>query len=407
MVNAVEFILNIQLACLAIVFTFMALSHRSDRVLRLVWFSFLALGLGGLVDLFRLHLPAWISFGINFEAAPVSYALLNLAMVAFVGRGRWTRWYSLALLLGALPFLVYWSVTPHALIYGVAVVDFAMALQTSCIAWVLLNSSERSTRTPRLTMSTFLALFAADNLYRAGVVAFLHVSPAQFQPVMEWVTASIYVLSVSILPLNIIWLVNARMQNDLSTASRRDPLTELLNRRGLAEAADRELLRYARAHQDFAVAIADIDLFKQLNDTYGHACGDEMLRHISGLFREMLRQSDVVCRSGGEEFVFLLPMTAAEETFAALDRLRAVIAHRPVFTSSGVKVHATISFGMTNTKGRLNPTLADLEREADIALYAAKKAGRNRSVLYTEAIEPAAEIQVESLYQSTRSQSAA
>lgn len=384
MVSAVELMQNVQLACLAVVFTCMVISNRHDRVLRLVWYAFLVLGVGGLVDLAAPHLPRWWAYGVNYDAAPISFGLINLAVVFFVKRARWTRWLSCLLVLAGLPFYVHFSGSIGAQTQSLAVLDFVMAVQTACTACVLLCSEEWSTRLPRLTMSALLAIFAADGLYRAGVVAFLHVAPGQFQPAMEFVTASIYVVAISILPLNTIWLMNARVREHLKAESHVDPLTNLLNRRGLAEAADRELARYVRGRQDFAVAVADIDHFKELNDRYGHLCGDEVLSHVASLFGDLLRQSDIVSRTGGEEFVFLLPVTPKEETFAVLDRLRSALEETTIVVSNSVEVQVTISIGMTNTCGREHLRWIELEREADTALYAAKHAGRNQSILSCE-----------------------
>ncbi len=384
MVSAVELMQNVQLACLAIIFTCMVIGNRRDRVLRLVWYGFSVLGLGGIIDLAAPHLPRWVGYGINYDAAPISFGLINLAIATFVGRHQWTRWLSLGLVLAGLPVYLHCAGSLPAQTQSLAVLDFVMAVQTGCTAWVILCSEELSTRIPRFTMSALLAVFAVDGLYRSGVVALLNVSPAHFLPAAEFVTASIYIVAISILPLNIIWMMHARTRDHLKAESHVDPLTSLLNRRGLAEAADRELARYVRGRQNFAVAIADIDHFKELNDKHGHPYGDEVLRRVAALFHEQLRQSDVVSRTGGEEFVFLLPVTPEEETFMVLDRLRIALENTTMLLDKSLEVGVTISIGMTNTCGRRNLRWVDLEREADTALYAAKHAGRNRSVASCE-----------------------
>ena len=384
MVNAVELMQNVQLACLAVIFTCMALTHRKDSVLRLVWLAFLVLGVAGVIDLLGPSLPNWVVRGLNYDAAPIAYGLLNLAVATFVGRSRWTQWLSVVLAVGVLPFFMLWANVDARQMQSIAVIDTAMCLQTACTAWILLRNRERATATPRYTMSAFFAVFSAVSLYRAVAVFVLHTSPDTLLPWMEFVTVSIFIISVSILPLNLIWLLNARMADDLTKESHVDPLTGLLNRRGLAEAAHRELARYTRGRQDFAVAVADLDHFKALNDTYGHGCGDEVLRSIAALFREVLRQSDVVSRSGGEEFVLLLPVTRDYETVAVLERLRITQETRTVRMGNGVEVRATISIGITNTGGRTDLTWSELQEEADQALYAAKRRGRNRTVQFHE-----------------------
>ncbi len=396
MVNAVELIQNVQLACLAVIFGCMALGHRSDRVLRFIWLAFLVMGVGAVVELSAGHLPRWIGYGLDYETAPVSYGLLNLAIATFVGRELWTRWVSVALVAVGLPFFLYWSGSAPQQTQSVAMIDFLMAVQTACTAWVLFRSRERATASPRYTMAAFYILFAVVGLYRSAIVAIYHVSADQLLPSLEIVSASVYVVAGSILPLNLIWLTNARMRQELKVESHIDPLTEVFNRRGFAESAQRELARYRRGRQDFALAIADIDQFKLLNDAHGHACGDGVLHFIAKFLRDELRQSDIVSRSGGEEFTLLLPVTTEEEMFFVLDRLRLALEGQIINVDGCAAVNATISIGVTNSSRRNGLLLEELQKEADQALYAAKRSGRNRTVCFSEAISMDAAQQLES-----------
>ncbi len=384
MLDAVELIQDLQICCLAVVFGCMVLGNRSDRVLRLIWYSFLVFGIGSVIELCTAHLPRWLAYGLDYETPPISYSLLNLAIATFVGRGQCTRWISAALFAVSLPSFLYWSGSSPAQLQSVALMDFLIATQTGCSAWVLLRSRERATALSRYTLAAFFGFFSAVGMYRSVVVAVFHVPPGTFVPAVEIVTVSIYVMAVSILPLNLVWMMNARMRQELRSESLRDPLTNLLNRRGFAEAAQRELARYWRGSQDFAVAIADIDHFKRMNDTHGHSCGDEVLCHVGRFFTDELRQSDLVSRSGGEEFTFLLPVTSASEMFAVLDRIRLSLERRVIVIDANLNVSATISIGVTNSRGRRGQGLEELLLEADKALYAAKRAGRNRTVCFSE-----------------------
>jgi diguanylate cyclase (GGDEF)-like protein len=382
MVTAVELMQDVQLACFAVIFAFMAMGNRSDRVLRLIWYSFLVDGVAGIIALLAPHLPHWIGYGVNYESASLSYGIMSFAFALFIDRELWTRWITVALVVGSLPFYLYWC-NSASHVKPIGVIDFALFVQTSVTAWLLTRSCERSTLSPRLTMSVFLAVYAGVELYRACVVALLHTDPDGIYPVMQEITSAVYVISASVLPLAVIWMMNARMQSALLVQSVIDPLTEVLNRRGMEDASRTEMARYARGGQNFAVAVADIDRFKQLNDTRGHACGDEVLRAVAAVFRGALRQSDVVSRSGGEEFVLLLPMTSEEESIAVVERLRAALeAHVVPFGGTDVKV--TVSIGIAGTAGRSDLTWSQLQHEADVALYSAKRAGRNRCLHYRE-----------------------
>lgn len=162
------------------------------------------------------------------------------------------------------------------------------------------------------------------------------------------------------------------LQRDVST----DPLTEVANRRGLEAAFDREHARARRSGRPLALLMIDIDRFKQVNDTRGHAVGDEVLMGLAARLEGMLREIDLLARTGGEEFVVLLPETGGEEAMQTAERLRAAAAGRPFPVSDG-EVAITVSIGAAAAEAGE----ADLDRllkSADRALYAAKEGGRNR-----------------------------
>jgi diguanylate cyclase (GGDEF)-like protein len=153
-----------------------------------------------------------------------------------------------------------------------------------------------------------------------------------------------------------------------------DGLTGLPNRRNLEAVAD-ELMSAGRS---FAVAIADLDHFKDLNDTFGHEAGDRALRLFARTLRSNLRPDDIAARYGGEEFVLLLPNTSIEEARRALDRLRVTLAGDIAASGSSP---FTASWGLTTSDA--TATWSEMIHAADEALYAAKRAGRNRVVVAT------------------------
>jgi diguanylate cyclase (GGDEF)-like protein len=153
-----------------------------------------------------------------------------------------------------------------------------------------------------------------------------------------------------------------------------DPLTGMLNRNALARRAE-ELRQQSDVSGDpVGVIVADIDHFKRINDWHGHAAGDAVLRDVAYLLRKHLRAFESAYRLGGEEFLFLLPGADLASAFEHAERLRRVVAAQAI----GDGQHVTISFGVA-ASGR--STVFDYEAvssEADIALYDAKRAGRNR-----------------------------
>jgi two-component system cell cycle response regulator len=157
-----------------------------------------------------------------------------------------------------------------------------------------------------------------------------------------------------------------------------DALTGLLNRRAFSGGLRIELARSSRYELPLSVLLIDIDHFKTVNDTYGHAAGDLALVEVSRAARGMLREPDVVCRWGGEEIVVLLPNTNVAGAAVAAERLRARIAAMEL-EYGDAKFRLTVSIGITELRG--GDDLERLIERADTAMYEAKAGGRNRVVL--------------------------
>lgn len=159
-----------------------------------------------------------------------------------------------------------------------------------------------------------------------------------------------------------------------------DYRTGALTRRGFVEQAEREIARSRRYGRPSAVMMLDVDHFKAVNDTHGHATGDLVLHKISELANAALRPSDVFGRLGGEEFAALLPETNGADAMIVAERLRTAIAACPIQLPDGRSITVAASFGVAELAPDLASVPAWLER-ADTMLYAAKLEGRNRSRL--------------------------
>jgi diguanylate cyclase (GGDEF)-like protein len=122
----------------------------------------------------------------------------------------------------------------------------------------------------------------------------------------------------------------------------------------------------------------DLDHFKQVNDTWGHAAGDTVLRQTGQLLPTLLRSVDVLGRVGGEEFVIVLPQTSADAARQVLERCRSALETTPVVLEDGRQLSVTASFGLCHAHATNHTTLQQLLESADLALYRAKHAGRNR-----------------------------
>ena len=157
-----------------------------------------------------------------------------------------------------------------------------------------------------------------------------------------------------------------------------DALTGLYNRRHFNAELEREFMRSKRYGGDLCIAIIDIDFFKKINDTYGHLCGDYVLKEVAYLILENFRKTDMVFRYGGEEFVVLMTETSLENSLIPLERLRKTIENNN-FIFKGEKIKVTISIGAETNH---TESTEEFLNNADKALYQAKQSGRNQTVLF-------------------------
>ncbi|MEI6308483.1 MAG: sensor domain-containing diguanylate cyclase [bacterium] len=179
----------------------------------------------------------------------------------------------------------------------------------------------------------------------------------------------------------VIALENARLFREVQKLSTIDPLTGLYNRRHFNASAQLEFQRTLRCDLPLSVIMMDIDHFKRVNDTYGHAAGDRVLVLVAAACMQRLRSMDLHARYGGEEFCFLLPETTPEGAVSLAERLRSAIAALH-FDSDKGSFTLTASFGVAECLASEDSVDHLLER-SDQALYEAKRGGRNRVILWT------------------------
>jgi len=170
------------------------------------------------------------------------------------------------------------------------------------------------------------------------------------------------------------------LREKLQEQAIRDPLTNVYNRRFLADAMDRELAQANRNEKPASVVIIDIDFFKQFNDTYGHRCGDYVLQYIAKFFGERIRRGDVLCRYGGEEFVVFMPNAPIDAAYQRAEAWRNEIANAFIEYED---LHLKTSFSAGVAGYPIHGSTSDaILNAADKALYQAKNTGRNRVILY-------------------------
>jgi diguanylate cyclase (GGDEF)-like protein len=170
-----------------------------------------------------------------------------------------------------------------------------------------------------------------------------------------------------------------RTNSELQRLTQTDHLTDVANRRHLAERLEEEYLRARRYDRPLSVALLDIDHFKRINDAHGHPGGDHALVEVAKLIKYTLRCHDFVARYGGEEFAMLLPETSADRAILALERVRSAI-ERADIRYADQRLSLTVSLGMASFPHELVAKASDFITLADAALYDAKRSGRNRVV---------------------------
>jgi two-component system, cell cycle response regulator len=175
-------------------------------------------------------------------------------------------------------------------------------------------------------------------------------------------------------------LIAAR--EELRFRATHDVLTGVANRAAVMDALRGELSRQVREQRSFGVILVDIDHFKNVNDTFGHLCGDEVLRGVTRRMKECMRPYDTLGRYGGEEFLIIASDADAKGAMALAERIRNLVQSKPVVTQAG-EVRVTVSLGAAVSTSARNADPQMLLRLADQALYKAKDYGRNRCELAT------------------------
>ena len=156
-----------------------------------------------------------------------------------------------------------------------------------------------------------------------------------------------------------------------------DGLTKLYNHRYFQDELLRAFEESHRYQRPLSLAIIDLDYFKKVNDTHGHAVGDEVLKSVSSIFKDSVRSADLVARYGGEEFAVMMPEAELDDAVAFAEKIRSLIEQTPMQTSAGV-LPVTVSIGVAAVPQSRIQSAKQLVVQADKALYRAKKAGRNQ-----------------------------
>jgi diguanylate cyclase (GGDEF)-like protein len=357
-----------------------------------------------------IALPAIMSWRVSFAARCVQGSVIAQALgwlfflLAFRGRDRLFSTLSMAFLSGS--FVLMWhalhswlgprplrwalwiaaGLTPIGYGLGfdhyafrVGWSNFGLALQMAVVCLALAWPAPHASRRWRALMLICLLALAIVTVWRGVLGAFMTADYPNYNtphPV-NLVAAVLNHVTLVLTTMGLLVAWREEAERELRQHATTDGLTGLLNRRALEQRAADLLSQARRYHDPLSVLLIDLDHFKQINDRHGHAAGDRALQAFARVLRTCLRQGDLACRYGGEEFCVLLSRADADAAAAFDRRLRTELARQ----SQGDNIEAMMGFSTGLAGVRNGETSLDLAvRRADAALYLAKRAGRGRLV---------------------------
>jgi len=325
------------------------------------------------------HASRWLSFVAANVLLALALLLVFEGCLRFLGR-RERPWAGYAGLVVVLLGICYWTFIEPDFNARVALVSGYHAILYAALAALMLRG--RPAHRPRYNyyfLATAAVLLCVGHSSRGIMYSFgslmqtnlLQVSPSNIA------FLALGILAPPFLAIGVVMLAHDRLAERFERLANVDDLTGAVSRRAFLERGGVLLNASLRSGLPAAIAIVDIDSFKAVNDTYGHAAGDQVLAHFAAFVARELRAGDVFGRLGGEEFGVLCPVTNAAEAVVLLERLRSrLAASTPGDLPRGLRY--TFSVGVD--QWRRGESLEQLMARADRALYAAKAAGRNRVV---------------------------
>lgn len=346
----------------------------------LIWgFSNLAAALGNSLLSLRGVIPDPISISIANSLLFYSYALMWAGLRRFQDQTVPWRLVVLSPFFLGLLYQFLW-LEPESL--GIRVLVHSVAVSVYCVAcFADAVSAQRiePLAMRRVAMTSFALVFglmAVRMSLNSTIAIGSYIFPGGPNPNGIFVTMTLF-LSM-LWNLAIIFMTAERLENSLSRLAHRDVLTQLLNRTGFQDLAHRQIKRSVHAGEPVSVLIMDLDHFKSVNDTHGHAAGDHLLAAFAKCAHSAVRPSDLLSRHGGEEFCALLQNSQVQAAERVAERIRMDF-EKVHILHGGVAVKSTVSIGVAEIH-LPEESLEHAIQRADKALYEAKLQGRNRVV---------------------------
>ncbi len=346
------------------------------------WFTFYSLCalLGALAVALRGQIPGFISIVGGDLFVVAGYLFLFLSLADHFGFKTYHYYLqSFMLLVAVVTMLQYGYIYPDTKDRLIAY-SIVLVCQQAHIVLLIFRKENDTLRIAGRTMALMLAGLAFSNfirvvgvLYQGAPSNYLHAGPF-----LAWILIANSGLQCGAM-VAYVWMTAALLRHDLHVQATTDPLTGLLNRRAMEVAAEREIAARKQAHTQLSAMVIDLDGFKQINDTYGHNCGDATLIAVASCLQRGLRKNDLLARVGGDEFAVLLPQTTLEEALEVAGRLRHSIEDLEIVYGQ-IQTKVTASFGLAQAQSSVS-SWDNLVISCDKSLYAVKRTGGNRVTL--------------------------
>jgi diguanylate cyclase (GGDEF)-like protein len=322
---------------------------------------------GLMLRLFADRLPDFLTTILSNGLLLAGLALFYIALSQFIGLA-YSKVFVIGIITIVMSFLLYFTYWDDDI--GKRMITFSLG--SIAMVFILIYQLWQTQKTSlRFSASLMLVSFLVHGLFLIARTISIILDPPQDTPSLTPAQSATYLLSFAISffwSIGFILMVSHRLRNDLMEIATIDVLTRIPNRRATQAFLEKELSRAQRQNGELSLLLIDIDDFKRVNDRWGHAAGDDVLRKTASLFQSMIRKQDLVGRWGGEEFLMIVPGPCDPEALA--ERVRSEIATAE-YRYGTASFHITVSIGIACGNGT---SLKDeILKKADDALYQAKK----------------------------------
>ncbi len=337
--------------------------------------------LGAVLVALRGTVPAWASVVAGGVLFSLAYVCLQRWLTEFLGRKAfpWPLQASLAVVVLGIQ-VRYGLMAPNTQ-HRLFLYSLALAGQLGWSAAFVFRNAVGPLRASGWMMGGVLTLLCANNLLRAIGTLYLRTPDNYLEGgvALSWTLLATSVLQGAV-SIAFVWMTAAGLRQELEVLASTDSLTGLLNRRAIEQAAEREILLGGLRRQPMSAILIDLDDFKQINDLFGHPCGDAVLVEVARCLKSAMRSGDYLARLGGDEFVVLLPNTDWQTAASVAERMRACLEkNAPLRNTPTTRVVA--SFGVAELPKR-ERGWDQLIMSCDRALYAVKEQGGNQVLVH-------------------------